>query len=132
MLQTSISRIQTQLTRIQPLLLWLVSAWFAYRLIVNGIRKFDPEGMWTEAFENWGYPVWFRIFIGVLEVAGGILILVPKTRFWGGLILFAVMLGALITRLIHGVSLDDALSISHFAIVFLYLMTDFESRKQLN
>ena len=117
--------LRSKLTRIQPYLLWLISCWFAYRLIVNGLRKFDPEGMWTKAFERWGYPVWFRIFIGVLETVGGILLVIPPVRHFGGLILFSVMAGALTTRLIHGTSLDDALSIATYAIVFLYLSSYF-------
>ena len=79
--------------------------------------------MWTGAFERWGYPVWFRILIGVLETFGGILLVIPAVRHFGGLILFVIMVGALATRLIHGVSLNDALSITYFGIVFLYFAT---------
>ena len=46
----------------------------------------------------------------------------------GGLILFVVMVGALATRLIHGTSLDDALSIASFAVIFLYFSTHFDKR----
>ena len=113
--------IRDKLTSIKSILLWLVGVWFAWRLIVNGIRKFDPEGFWGPAFEEWGYPVWFLFFIGVLETAGGFALLVPRIRHYGGLILAAVMIGALTTRLIHGVGLDDAASITHFAITFLFL-----------
>ncbi|NNE67908.1 MAG: DoxX family protein [Pyrinomonadaceae bacterium] len=109
------------LTKIQPFLLWLLSTWFAYRMILNGFRKFDPEGMWTKAFEMWGYPVWFRLFIGILEVIGGVLILFPPARHIGGIILFVVMVGALATRITFGTGLDDALSIASFAVFFLYL-----------
>lgn len=118
-----IDLIRTNLTKIQPVLLWLVSAWFSFRLILNGVRKFDPEGMWSPAFEEWGYPVWFRIFIGILETGGGLLLLIPKIRHFGALVLFVVMVGALITRIINGTSLDDALSIAFFAIAFLYFAT---------
>ena len=120
--------LRRQLTKIQPILLWLVSAWLAYRLVLNGIRKFDPEGMWTSAFEEWGYPVWFRIFIGILETGGGLLVLIPKIRHYGGLILFAVMIGALITRIVNGTSLGDALSITYYALFFLYLVTDHKKK----
>ena len=125
MMLKRIENLRGQLTKIQSLLLWLVSAWLAYRLIVNGIRKFDPEGMWSPAFEAWGYPVWFRILIGILETGGGFLVLIPKTRHIGALILFVVMVGALVTRIINGTGLDDALSISFYAVAFLYLATYF-------
>lgn len=112
--------IQKRLTKIQPVLVWLIIAYPAYRVIVNGIRKFDPEGMWTGAFEEWGYPVWFRIFIGVLETLGGLIILIPRTRAYGGIILGVVMIGALVTRLINGTGLDDALSIVFYIAVFFF------------
>ena len=115
-----INSIIEKLTNIQPILIWLIIAYPAYRVIVNGIRKFDPEGMWTEAFQDWGYPVWFRIFIGILETVGGLIILIPKVRHFGGIILAAVMIGALITRIINGTGLDDALSIAFYASIFLF------------
>jgi len=120
-----IDTFRTVLTKAQPILLWLLSSWFAYRLIVNGLRKFDPDGMWTKAFEKWGYPVWFRILIGILETFGGALLLIPPVRHFGAIILFVVMVGALATRIFNGTSLDDALSIASFAIAFLYFATYF-------
>ncbi len=123
MILKNIEILRGKLTSIQPLLLWLVGAWFAYRLIVNGIRKFDPDGFWGPAFDEWGYPVWFLFLIGFLETTGGLALLIPKFRHFGGLILAVIMLGAFFTRLIHGVGLDDALSIAHFFIIFLYLST---------
>ena len=116
-----IASIRGHLSNAKPLLLWLIGAWLAYRLMLNGYRKFDPEGMWTGAFDRWGYPVWFRYLIGFLEVGGGLLVLIPKLRHFGALILCIVMIGALATRIINGTGLDDALSISYYAIAFLYL-----------
>ena len=109
-----------KLTKIQPILIWFIIAYPAYRVIVNGIRKFDPDGMWTEAFQDWGYPVWFRMLIGILETAGGFIILIPKVRYLGGIILATVMIGALITRIVNGTGLDDALSIAFYAFIFLF------------
>ena len=125
-----VEQIRASITPYQGALLWLISSWFAYRFILNGIRKFDPEGMWSPAFEEWGYPVWFRILIGILETGGGLILLLPKLRHWGGMVLFVVMLGALITRIVHGTGLDDALSISYFGIFMLYLVGKHEENQQ--
>jgi len=121
MIQMKIATVRKHLTTIKPILLWLFAAWLGYRLMLNGIRKFDPEGMWTNAFSKWGYPVWFRILIGVLETAGGLMIFIPKIRHFGALILCIVMVGALGTRIVNGTSLDDALSILFYVIAFMYL-----------
>ncbi|MDW3209819.1 MAG: DoxX family protein [Reichenbachiella sp.] len=124
MFQTTLQNFRIQLTKAKPMLLWLIGAYLSYKLMINGFRKFDPDGMWTKAFIKWGYPVWFRIFIGVLEILGGLLLLIPRTRHLGGIILAIVMIGALCTRLIFGTTLNDALAIAFNAIVFFYLASD--------
>lgn len=123
-----VQKFRSFITRNQGFLLWLISLWFAYRLIHNGILKFDPDGFWSPAFERWGYPDWFRILIGMLETIGGTLIIFPGVRHFGAAILFLVMLGALITRVIFGTGLDDVLSILYFALFFLYL-TAYQANK---
>jgi len=90
--------------------------------IQHGWFKFDPEGFWGPAFNKWGFPVWFMYFIGVLEFVGGILILVP-TRIggYGAITLAVVMIGAFVTRSIHGASADDLMSIAFNAVAMLLL-----------
>lgn len=115
--------LRAKLTSIQPILLWLMCAYYAQSFLRNGIRKFDVDGFWSGAFERWGYPTWFMIFIGVLETFGGISILVPKIRPYGGIVLAVVMLGALVTRLIHGIGWQDAALIAFFMFSMLYFTT---------
>ncbi len=98
-------------------------AYYAQSFIRNGVRKFDIDGFWSNAFERWGYPTWFMVLIGVFETFGGIAILIPKIRPYGGIVLSVVMLGALITRLIHGVGWGDATYIAFFMISMLYMTT---------
>lgn len=115
-----LQKIKSRLHKLIPILVWVMSLWFAYKLIDNGVQKLDPEGFWTSAFEKWGYPVWFRIFIGVLEVVGGVLLIIPRVRIFGGLILCMVMLGALSTRLVFGTGYEDALYLLFMAVSFLF------------
>ncbi|MEP5611454.1 MAG: DoxX family protein [Cyclobacteriaceae bacterium] len=125
-MEKTIELLRTKLTKIQPILLWLMCAFYAQSFIRNGIRKFDVDGFWSGAFERWGYPTWFMIFIGVLETLGGIAILVPKVRHYGGITLAVVMLGALVTRLIHGTGWSDASYIAFFMISMLYISSHLE------
>ncbi len=73
--------------RARRVLAWLVGLYLAQMFVKMGWVKFDPQGFWTAAFERWGYPVSLRLVVGVIEVAGGILI--PWTASWGGLSLGA-------------------------------------------
>ena len=53
-------------------------------------------------FAGWGLPTWLVPVIGLAEVGGGLLLLVPRTALIGGLILAVVMLGATFTHLLNG------------------------------
>lgn len=55
-----------------------------------------------ENFERWGYPLWFMYVTGAIEVAGGLLVLLPKARFYGSALLVCAMLGAAFTHLRAG------------------------------
>lgn len=80
----------------------LVGAYMITVYVSNGWDKFDPEGFWAEPFVRWGYPVWLRILVGVLEAAGGIMLVIPWLATWGGLATAVAMSGALYTRLPSG------------------------------
>ena len=42
----------------------------------------------------WGYPAWFRTFIGVAEIGGGLLLVLPRTAPYAAAALITIMLGA--------------------------------------
>ncbi|MGE0589476.1 MAG: DoxX family protein [Cyclobacteriaceae bacterium] len=117
----TLNKITTSLASVRGVLLWLSCTYLAYMFVKNGIIKFDPEGFWGPTFLRWGFPVWFLYLVGFLETAGGILILIPKARFFGAMTISAVMFGALITRFIHGLSLDDGFYIFFIAVCCLYI-----------
>jgi uncharacterized membrane protein YphA (DoxX/SURF4 family) len=77
---------------------WLLGLYFARMYLEMGWVKFDPAGFWSAAFARWGYPPWFRILIGGLEVAGGVCLVVPWLASYGAVVLVVVMLGAWGTR----------------------------------
>ncbi len=52
----------------------------------------------VQAFDQIGIGQWFRIVTGIVEVIGGIAVLIPATTFLGGLLLSATMIGALLAH----------------------------------
>jgi hypothetical protein len=51
--------------------------------------------MWQERFvTQWGLPGWLAIVTGFAEMAGAVLILMPRRAVYGGSIIAAVMIGA--------------------------------------
>lgn len=70
-------------------------------LMAGGTKLMGAE-MHVANFARWGYPGWFMYLTGAIEVLGAILILLPKTRFYGAALLTATMIGAIATHLVSG------------------------------
>jgi uncharacterized membrane protein YphA (DoxX/SURF4 family) len=81
-------------------LLWALSLLLITVFVRAGLSKFDDGSGWARAFRFWGYPVWFRVLIGVLEVGASALLLWPRTAAYGALVIVTVMLGGMGTHIL--------------------------------
>jgi hypothetical protein len=81
-------------------ILWLFQIWAAFAFIVVGIGKFRNP-FWLAAFPRWGYSDGFRMLIGVLEIAGGILMAFPPTVLYAAILIDAIMIGAVGTLVLN-------------------------------
>ena len=52
------------------------------------------------AFRHWGYPAWFRVTIGMLELGAVLLLALGRTAAFGAVVILVVMLGAWGTHLV--------------------------------
>lgn len=85
----------------------VVSVIFSLLLMNGGLNKFlnympVPDGLPEELIKDNQAILelaWLMPLIGTAELLGGILILFPKTRALGALIVFPVMVGVLLTHL---------------------------------
>lgn len=82
----------------------------AFALLAGGTKVGGTETQ-VEAFEHYGYPQWFRVVTGGLEIAAGVallaaLVTVPILALAGSLLLVGVMSGAVVTH----VRIDDPVS----------------------
>ncbi len=80
-------------------LLWIVALFLVYVFTRQGMAKFSDSSGWAQAFRVWHFPVWFRICVGVAEVAAALLLLTRRTASGGALIIIVVMLGAMGTHI---------------------------------
>ena len=69
--------------------------------VLIGYTKFDgdPKGMWYQTFEEIGLGQWFRVLTGVVQVAGGLMMCIPRTMIAGAALVAATMLGAVVVDL---------------------------------
>jgi uncharacterized membrane protein YphA (DoxX/SURF4 family) len=83
--------------KVGGVLLWVGSGLGALGFLLAGATKFQPGGNWEVMFEGWGYAKWFLYLIGAVEVAGAILLLVPRFAAYAAGVLGAVLVGAIYT-----------------------------------
>src|SRR5512138_3777285 len=78
--------------------MWLPAILLVLIFTPQGWAKFDDASGWARAFRHWGYPDWFRVLIGVVELSAVALLLLGRTAALGALLLICVMLGAMATH----------------------------------
>jgi uncharacterized membrane protein YphA (DoxX/SURF4 family) len=79
--------------------LWILQVLLAALFLFAGITKlFGHQPEMIEAFNKIGLGQWFRYFTGVLEVAGGIGIVIPRVVGLAAIDLGCVMVGAIVIQ----------------------------------
>ncbi len=84
--------------------LWVVTLFLALVCLRSGLMKMPGvpgEEFWIRDFKRWGYPGWFRIAVGIAELASLVLLLIPRLAGSGAAIFAIVMLGAIFTHAAH-------------------------------
>jgi putative oxidoreductase len=85
---------------------WILSILLAVAFLLAGVPKLFAVTAWIQKFSHWRYPRWSLALIGLLEVSGAILLLIPRVGIYGVGILTAVMLGAAYTHVANGEGLE--------------------------
>jgi len=79
--------------------LWVLQIAAAGMFLMAGFLKLSGNEQMVGLFEAIGVGQWFRFLTGALEVAGAILLLVPRTSGLSALMLAGVMVCAVVTHL---------------------------------
>lgn len=91
----------------------------AFMFILSGLIKLFGEGMLSRTFMGWGYPAWFALVVGLLEIGGGLLMLGRHSCFYGACLTAMVMFGAFLTHLVHGESMLAVVPLAMMALLFM-------------
>ncbi|EJC82354.1 DoxX protein [Rhizobium leguminosarum bv. trifolii WSM2297] len=81
------------------ILSWVLRLLAAAVFLAAGGAKLAGAQMMVDGFNQIGIGQWFRVMTGVVEVAGGIALVVPATAAFGGLMLAVTMVCAIMTHL---------------------------------
>lgn len=70
-------------------------------IVIGGTKLIDYPSH-VANFAKWNYPTWFMYVTGGVEVAGGILLILPITRYYGATLIVFTMIGAILTHIRAG------------------------------
>jgi len=76
------------------LITWILRVSVTVVFCAIGWSKFETNSMWVRLFEQIGFGQWFRYFTGIVQIAGAVLVLVPRTFVVGIALLACTMAGA--------------------------------------
>jgi putative oxidoreductase len=85
----------------KEVLLWMIALFLALVCLRSGWLKVTGNIFWVRDFHRWDYPDWFRIVVGIAELASMALLLIPRLAAYGASLFAAVMLGAIFTHYTH-------------------------------
>jgi len=99
-----------------------VLSWvLALVFIAAGVPKIIGVTQAVAGFEHFGYSATFRVLIGLLEVAGGVALLVPAVALYAAMLLIVIMVGAAWTVLRAGDSVAAPIIVGMLLAVFAVL-----------
>ena len=84
-------------------LVWTCAIFLAMAFIAVGVSKLGGVSAirWSGRFTGWGYPAGASTAVGILEILGGVGVLLPRWRRSAAVILVALMIGAAATHVLN-------------------------------
>ncbi len=73
----------------------------AVLFLLAGSGKFQTDSTMASNFNNWNLGIPIMFIVGIFEIVGAILLLIPKTITYGCYTLIIVMLSALVIHILN-------------------------------
>jgi uncharacterized membrane protein YphA (DoxX/SURF4 family) len=110
-------------SKTKNIIAWVLAGLLALAFIGSGISKLLGAESQIKNFESWGYPLWLRFPIGLIELVLAAGLLIPQYRKITVYGVFVWTIGAVITHLQAGQAkmIGGAILFSVFAAIILYL-----------
>ncbi len=105
--------------------IWVPTVLLSALFIMQGLMKLSGMEAWVQRFREYGYPEYFYLVAGVLELGGALLLLVPRTARIGATVLGLVMLAAAATHFLQGETSNTlfTLGLASILAVIAYVRT---------
>jgi len=99
------------------IVVWLTAVFF----LQNGVQKVIGAQQMVAMFRELGYPDWMRIAVGLIEIAGAVLLVIPRFTLHASAGLAVLMIGAAVSEWRAG-ELFEALLPFQWLLVFLIIL----------
>lgn len=112
----------TYQNRAASLGIWALRLLLGALFISASLMKLSGQPFMVAEFDMVGLGQWFRYFTGVLELVGGIAVLIPRSSVLGAILLLIVDLGAGVAQVavLHG-DWIHTLVIAALLLLLIYL-----------
>lgn len=101
---------------------WILTALLAFAFLGAGGMKLSADPTMVKNFASFGFPAWFLTLTGLIEVGAALLILIPRTAFYGAaLLLVPTMVGAVLTHAVLAGKPAEALPATVLLLLSLLL-----------
>ena len=87
--------------KVKSIAAWTLQILFAIFFTFQAAMKLGASPHWVSRFRVWGYPEHFYFVVGLCELLGAILLLIPRLARWGAVLLLIIMTGATATHVIN-------------------------------
>ena len=86
-------------SRSKTIIIWLLRLLMAALFLFACFMKLTGQPLMVEEFGLFGVGQWFRYLTGMLELVGGIAILLPAVSVFGAILLLVVDFGAFVAQI---------------------------------
>ncbi|OZB91296.1 DoxX family protein [Paenibacillus sp. XY044] len=92
-----------------PVIGWIVVAATSLFFIQSGFQKLAGTEEMADMFQELGFPDWSRYAVGLLEMAGAVLLVFPRWTHYAAGLLAVLMVGAVSSEIMAGQGLGALL-----------------------
>ncbi|SHG72621.1 DoxX-like family protein [Kaistia soli DSM 19436] len=112
-------------SRVTTIVIWILRILLAALFLFAAFMKLSGQTMMVEEFGMIGLGQWFRYLTGLLELIGGIALLVPAVSVLGAVLLLCVDAGAFLAQafVLHG-DVVHTIVIAALLLVLIYLQRE--------
>jgi putative oxidoreductase len=108
------------MSKTQNYITWGLTLILALAFLGAGFSKVTSQESMVEAFTAFGLPAWFRITIGVLEILGAVLLVVPSSTGASSFGLSILMIGAFACHAMY-TPLTQGIPALFFFVILTYI-----------